>query len=519
MSEKNNIVDPEIILAERELARRTYMDYMRYVFQYIHKKKFYEHWYHRYLALIIEDYLQGKIPLLIISIPPSYGKTEIAVRSAISYALGKNNQYKSMYVSYGDDLSTQTSLETKNIMEHGAYKVLFPTTKFLKDKDTHWFIRGGGGLFATTPKGATTGFHGNNIVIDDPIKTLEGHDEAALALVRKFWDGTIQSRLDDWGEESGSIMIIMQRQDPEDLVGHVLKKRKDALYISIEALNKEPKVYEYKDFRYERAANEPLAPDKHSLEKLLEMEESSPVDFATQYQQHPKRDNVGFFTEKEDIRYIAERDIPPQELYIIVDNAESMKKTSDNRAIGVLGYSVDFDTQRELFVLHDLSFGIYDEDKTMEEIIRFMIKFETDVYIENKAAGITLARLLIKKIVEVNAKLRSKGESIIKNEVHTFSPKRSVSKQQKIKAGKNYTKSGYFRISTECDKLGVQQLISECKSFDPNSTTNDDNCLDVSIGAVSLDFMESKETGRPAKQKANDREEIRKKKNKKTWRF
>lgn len=517
MSEKFT-VDPEVILFERELASRHVLDYVRYVFKYIYKKPFFEAWYHEYLAAVMEDYLAGKIPLLLISLPPSYSKTEFCVKCPISFKMGKDHQFSNMYVSYGDTLSTETSTDIREVMEHPAYKALFPTVQFKKSKDTHWSIKGGGGLFATTPTSATTGFHTKNIVIDDPIKTMEGHVKSSLEKVIDFWDTTIQSRLDDWGDDTGSIMVVMQRQDEKDLVGHLLATRKDAVYICLEAYITEPKVYEWGEFRYERAAYEPLHEQKHSMDKLEQMERAAPTVFATQYQQNPKRDNVGFFTEKEDIHYIAERDIPDQELYIIVDNAEGLKTTNDNRAVGVLGYSVDFDTKRELFVLHDLSFGIYDEDKTMEEIIRFMIKFETDVYIENKAAGITLARLLIKKIVEVNAKLRSKGEAIIKNEVHTFSPKRSVTKRQKIMAGKNYTKSGYFRISTECDKLGVQQLISECKKFDPNNVTNDDNCLDVSIGAVTLDFMESKETGKPSKESKSDHEDIRKRKKKKTWR-
>ena len=495
-------IDPEIVLIERELAKRSYMDYVRYVFKYIHKKAFYENWHHHYLAAVLEDYYEGKIPLLLISLPPSYSKTEFCVKDGVSYKCGKSPHFSNMYVSYGDDLSTKTSTETKEIMEHPAYKALFPTVQFKKSKDTHWSLRGGGGMFATTPTSATTGFHTNNIIIDDPVKTIEGHVKSVLKKVIDFWDGTIQSRLEDWGDNTGSIMVIMQRQDVDDLVGHILRTRKDAVYICLEALNDVPRVYEWGDFRYEREALEPLFPAKHSLQKLLMMKETAPATFATQYQQDPEQSDAGYFIKDFDIHFIPFLDIPEQNLYILVDNAESLNVKSDNRAVSCMGYSVDYTTQAELFVLHDLSFGVFDEEATMDEIIRFMVKFRADVWIENKAGGITLARLLQKRILTVNADLRSKGKPIITQEVKTYAPKRSISKNQKIMSAKTYTQTGAFRISNECDKKGVEQFIKEALAFNPDKTSNKDDCLDVTFGAVTAEFVEGKVSHKPKKEKS-----------------
>ncbi len=507
-------IDLEEVLLERELASRELIDYIRYVFKYIYKKPFYENWHHHYLCAVITSYLKGEIPLLLVSLPPSYGKTEICIKDAISFKLGNDQQYKSMYVSYGDELSTKTSVETRDIMQHPAYKNLFPKVAFKKGKDTHWSIHGGGGLFATTPTSATTGFHVKNIMIDDPVKTIEGHVKSALKKVIEFWDGTIQSRLEDWGDDTGSIMIVMQRQDINDLIGHIKKTRDDYVHICLEALNKEPIVYEWGDFKYERAANEPLFEAKHNLEKLQEMEKNSPSSFATQYKQDPDESEAGFFIKTEDIHFISPYDIPEQNLYILVDNAESLNITADNRAISCLGYSIDFTTKEELFVIQDLSYGIFDEDQTMEEIIRFMIKFETDVYIENKAGGITLARLLKKKILTVNAKLRTKGEKLIINQVNTFSPKRSISKNKKIMSGKTYTSTGNLKISNEADKKGVERYTEELLAFNPEKSNNKDDLLDVTVGSTTAEYIEPKVVGKPKKKKNNKR-----KKRKKSWNF
>ena len=49
-----------------------------------------------------------------------------------------------------------------------------------------------------------------------------------------------------------------------------------------------------------------------------------------------------FNFKEEDITYIADVDLPEQNFYILVDNAESIKDTADDRAIAVEGWRLSF---------------------------------------------------------------------------------------------------------------------------------------------------------------------------------
>ena len=74
-----------------------------------------------------------------ISMPPSYGKSELVARTFIPYALGKYPNLKFIYASYGDELSKSISVETRDFFKSSAFSALFGKQKLIMDKAEHWF--------------------------------------------------------------------------------------------------------------------------------------------------------------------------------------------------------------------------------------------------------------------------------------------------------------------------------------------------------------------------------------------
>lgn len=104
------------VLFERELARRNLHDFLRYKFKYYYDMPFLDNWHYGYLCGILQEVLKGNILNVMISMPPSYGKTEVVARSFIPFALGHHPNMKFIYSSYGDELSKSVSVETRTFL-------------------------------------------------------------------------------------------------------------------------------------------------------------------------------------------------------------------------------------------------------------------------------------------------------------------------------------------------------------------------------------------------------------------
>ncbi|WP_169785083.1 hypothetical protein [Campylobacter curvus] len=473
-----DVSDIKIMMAERELARRSLRAHIEYKFKYFYKKPLLKNWHIDYTCELLDGVLAGDITRLILNMPPSYGKTEIVGRSFIPYAVGRYNDKKFIYTSYGDELSKKTSDDARLYFKSKEFLGVFAHENLATDQTTQWRLPQGGGLYATTTGGAITGFHGHIIINDDPMKASEATSKAVRNKVYDYFTDSLLSRLDETAEKKASIVIIMQRLHKDDLCGILLKEHaSDWMHVNLVAINERPTFYTFGKFSYERAQNEPLFIAKHTLEDLQTLRaQMGAVGFASQYQQDPSEAEGGVF---EETLFCGVNDFELPELseYIFVDSAESLKQTSDDRAIVCEGWAID-EEQRELCVMLDCKYGKWDEDTGTNEVINMMLLHKkASVYIEAAGGGITFHRLLMKKITMVNAKLKKDGKEPILNPVYTFAPRRDISKNAGIMAMLTYYNVGQLKFRNSA--LGLEQIKKELKKFNPEKTSNEDNCIDA----------------------------------------
>lgn len=494
MSDINAI---KAVMAQRELARRSLYRHLEYKFKYFYNRPFLNNWHIGYICELLEAVLSGEITRLMLNMPPSYGKTEIIARTFIPYAIGKNDRHKFIYTSYGNDLSAQTSSEARDYFKSIEFKNVFGHENLSQDQTSHWRLPSGGGLYATTIGGAITGFHAHTILIDDPLKASEANSKAALKTVSNYFTNSLLSRLDETAERKASIVIIMQRLHKNDLCGELLRERGDEwTNVTLQALNKKPQVYSYNNFSYERAANEPLHPKKHNLEDLVTLRaQMGNAEFEAQYQQDPS-ESVGGVFEMNNFSTINEWEMPNLSEYIFVDSAESLSDSADNRAIVCEGWAID-ENDRELCVMLDCLYGKWDEDAFINNIVDMMMAHKTaPAYIEQAGGGITITRLLQKKITQLNAKFRSENKDVIINPVNAFTPLRKISKNDGILAMRTYFNTGQLRFKSGA--RGLEQIRSEFEKFNPAKSSNQDDCIDalskgfILPGAVSPKKTETK---------------------------
>lgn len=292
--------------------------------------------HHKKMFKALQDVVDGKCKRLIINIAPRYGKTELVIKSFISWCFALNPKCRFLHLSYSDILVNDNSDTIRNIMQEELYKTLFPKSELASEKGStkRWKTKAGGELYAVSTQGQVTGFGAGNvdldpdidrldggndifvfddhtnemlsmlgasynvfqgaIVIDDPIKPEDAESDIVRERINMRFENTIRNRTNS---RNTPIIIIMQRLHEHDLCGYLQDiEPGEWTVLSMPVIQVDPDTGE------ERA----LWPMKHTLEELYKMRETNPIVFDTQYMQDP--------TPKEGLMYDSFRTYKPDEL-------------------------------------------------------------------------------------------------------------------------------------------------------------------------------------------------------------
>ncbi|MEA2017787.1 MAG: hypothetical protein U9N59_05005 [Campylobacterota bacterium] len=472
------------------MARKDLLYYARYIFEEEYETPLLESWYHRLLCDALMKVASGEVTRLIINIPPAYGKTEFAVRLFVSWVLGNSPKKRFIYTSYSDDLATKTPAEVKEIITSKTYKKIFEDNPLGRKKaDKEWYLESKGGMFSTTVGGGITGFHGNFVIIDDPMKAIEKNSKPTRDLVKNFYKGSISSRLRK-DDPNSAIIVIMQRLHEDDLVGYLLEQEPDIwTHINLTGYEKKENVYDFFEFHYIRKAYEPLNPHFETIEKLDRQKEVMKEDWYSQYMQDPRTIETGYVTDA-DFASVAKWELKEDNKCISIDPAQSIKETADNRAISVVGTSLTKE-KAEIFNIYGTWHGKWGNKEFIEHIMQVMMEYpEVPVFMENSGGGIITEQYLKAKIAEINFELKSEGKPILTNKVTLFSPKTSISKNQKIDQSITVLKE--HRIRWVIGAIGREQCLSEYKGFHPEKDSKEDDCMETIANVVVNHFVLAK---------------------------
>lgn len=456
--------------------------YVETIFKYHYEKKFNVTWWDPMLAQALMDIFNGETLRLIVEEPPRHGKTERVVRMFASYCQGLDGHIKFQYGTYSGILSILTAVDTKEIMESEIYREIFPRVAFspkLNLKD-HWKLTTGVEFLATSVGGSNTGIGAEIFLGDDLLKAADADSKARRDEAYNFYESSVLTRL----EGRKAIILIMQRLHEDDPVGRVIAKgglaEDGGLWhvISLPVINEKEEVYRYRDMTVVRPAMTPLDESIMNIEEIAQRKlEMSSVEFKRQYMQDAEVSEAGYFIE-ENYREIVELEIPEQNLFILVDPAESEEKSADDRGLVVVGKSADA-TQITKTVVMDGRRGKWDVYGTCEQIISLMLKFPAaPVYIEGAGGGISLVKVLRREIMVYNAEAQRENKAQLHNGVFSFKPDNQTSKNQGIKLMANPMEQGYLVFYKFMDSDFKAQLKKELLAFNPERKGNTDNCID-----------------------------------------
>ena len=257
---------------------------------------------------------------LAINVPPGWGKSEIC-KSFICWAMAHYPDCKFLYISHSFELATIHTSSIKQTMSMPIYKQLFGV-EIRRDSSAKDFFQttAGGAVAAFGSQGGITGndaglpglprFSGC-VIIDDIHKPEEVHSDTIRDRIKRNYFETIERR-----PRAPNVPIIMvgQRLQEDDLFSHLasgadgMKWRK----VVLKALD------EVGNARY---------PEVNPLPQLINMRETQPYVFYSQYQQDPVPSGGSLFRED----YFPLLDEMPQILasFITADSAETPEEYND----------------------------------------------------------------------------------------------------------------------------------------------------------------------------------------------
>lgn len=292
--------------------------YTKAMFKAQYKRSFIVAEHHKKIISALQDVVDGKCKRLIINIAPRYGKTELVIKSFVSWAYALNPKCRFLHLSYSDMLVKDNSDTIRGIMKEELYKALFPKSALESDKGsaTRWKTSAGGEFYAVSTQGQVTGFGAGNvdrseeeilrqsevgevlsfddnintvlenigaktnvfqgaILIDDPMKPEDAESDLVRERINLRFENTIRNRVNS---RNTPIIIIMQRLHEHDLCGYLQEiEPEEWTVLSLPTIQVDP----------ETGKEHALWPMKHTLPELYKMREINPLVFDTQYMQDP----------------------------------------------------------------------------------------------------------------------------------------------------------------------------------------------------------------------------------------
>jgi len=234
-------------------------------------------WPHqRYLYEKLDLVTRGVVKRLMIFMPPRHTKTETVTVRYSAFRLEQNPKINVILGCYNQKVANKFSRKTLRICKSRM--------KLASDRKAveEWETAIGGGFRAVGVGGGITGFGGDLIMIDDPVKNRE---EAESETYReKVWDwfnDDLYTRL----EPGGAIILTMTRWHDDDLAGRLLKEMEEGgerwEVVSLPALAED-------DDPLKRKVGQALCPARYDETKLAAVKKQlGSYSFAALYQQRP----------------------------------------------------------------------------------------------------------------------------------------------------------------------------------------------------------------------------------------
>lgn len=368
-------------LAKRELAKRSYPDYLAYVQGQTWKRTRLS----EYLAKEVQEFVEKdtghSFDILVVQCPPQHGKSITISETFPSWYLGKFPDRRIILAAYNDDFAERFLRRNKEKVK-AAGKNIFGIEVGKIDRATEFELASGKGrIISRGLRSGITGNPGDLVIIDDPIKDkMEAYSPTFREQVWGAWLGSVKTRL----QAGAKVIVIATPWHCDDMMARIIARESNVkvVRLPVSAGENDP---------LGRAPGEALCPELGKDDKWL-------ADFKTAYLNDPEGGRAawnamflcdpiidgGNLVQREWFKFYAPKDIKEWGTTVIsVDAAFKGNENNDFVAITVwskLGAD---------YYLRHLSNKKLDFPQTLTELrmIKAMFPEAFTVLVEDKANG------------------------------------------------------------------------------------------------------------------------------------
>ena len=231
----------------RELNNRSFYHFLEYFWPVVSAHTFQSNWHIKYiceeLMKVAERVGTGQSRLydLVINVPPGSTKTICTSIMFPVWCWTKWYQMRFITASYSGALSLESAEYCRELVRSSAFQQIYPEIEIKDDKDTKSNFRvvkkvvsfynrkpeilSGGSRYSTSVGGTLTGFHGDILIVDDPLNPSQAASDIELANANRWCEQTLSTRKTN--KDVTATIYVMQRLHQDDPAGHLLAKQKE----------------------------------------------------------------------------------------------------------------------------------------------------------------------------------------------------------------------------------------------------------------------------------------------------
>lgn len=173
------------------------------------------------LSQKLVDVAMGRIPRLIVTMPPRHGKSELISKYFPAWYLGTFPDNKVMLASYADSFAAQWGRRARDVLDEEGPELFGVKVDPETAGGQLWEVDGHSGIMVTAGVGGgLTGKGANVLIIDDPVKNSEQAQSATTRdMHHDWWKSTARTRL----QKGAGVVLVMTRWHEDDLAGRLLE--------------------------------------------------------------------------------------------------------------------------------------------------------------------------------------------------------------------------------------------------------------------------------------------------------
>jgi predicted phage terminase large subunit-like protein len=310
-------VGPEALQKVRaELARRSLLEFTRQAWHILEPGvSMKEGWVLEAICEHLEAVGNGEIKRLLINVPPGSSKSRLTRVMFPLWMWTRKPWMRVIGASYALTLSERDSYYARTIVQTDWYQQNFGVSISSEQGAKVNFDNSHmGGLRAMSVGGATTGFRGDLLILDDAHNASEGESDAKRSEAVQWFLETFQTRVNDL--DNSPIIVVGQRIHEEDVYSTAIELGYEHLNIPMEWEEEQRKTTSigWTDPRTEE--NELMWPERFSAGAVERLKAAlGPYAASAQLQQRPvprkggliQVDNIRVIDELPDENFIAVR--------------------------------------------------------------------------------------------------------------------------------------------------------------------------------------------------------------------